>query len=140
MQETILVAGLPGSGKTRLGKRLAEEKGYLLLDDISTLSDDANTFLQQFHTATGLVITDPMFCYGKVRDQATEVIRKVFPTATQTWIFFENDPKQCLLNATRRSEHKPVSLFIDDVSKEYSPPDNATLIPVYRHAPASPLA
>jgi len=45
------------------------------------------------------------------------------------WIYFENNPKQCLVNAKLRD--KPVNNDIKIFSKNYFIPDNCEVLPVY---------
>jgi len=45
------------------------------------------------------------------------------------WIYFENNPKQCLVNAKLRD--KPVTNDIKIFSKDYFIPDNCVVLPVY---------
>ena len=67
MTEAILIAGLPGSGKTYLGKKLSSETGYLFIDDASKTFGasraEALSALQRLKGISGVIIADPLLCY-----------------------------------------------------------------------------
>ena len=58
-----LIIGLPGSGKSFLAKRLGQEEGTIVVDDIAAmeqLPDHANK----------LIVTDVNFCDDSILQQA----------------------------------------------------------------------
>ena len=65
-----LIAGLPGSGKTTLAKRLVGQ-GDILIDDPRSFSNDVLP-----HLGHNLVITDPHLCNSNIRNLAKERLLK----------------------------------------------------------------
>jgi hypothetical protein len=47
-------------------------------------------------------------------------------------VCFENDPDQCLINATERADGRDVTADIRSLSAAYSIPDEAIVQPVYK--------
>jgi predicted kinase len=132
IERIVLVVGLPGSGKSVFARQLAQAQGYIWLDDPSVgLSHEQ--LVQRLRalnaSASGLAISDPLLCYAHNREAAIEVLRACCPQAQLEWVYFENDPEQCLANALARNASQEVRGFIAEASKVYAPPPSA--LPVY---------
>ena len=131
--KTTLVAGLPGSGKTFLLRKMSEA-GAACVDDIRELSE------LPCHPVPWLVIADVNFCRQDVRDAAEFEIARRFGPVDLEWIFFENVPEQCRSNAIGRDDDRDVNADIDALSRIYDIPEGAETIPVHgaRTIDASP--
>lgn len=118
----ILIIGLPGSGKTTYAKTL--------LDSDSVLIDDPKIFSEIVSSlgAKKIVIVDPHLCTSLNREVAKDMLEKLDLVVEE--IYFENNPKQCLINAEKRGT-KNVKADIEYFSKRYFIPANAKVIPVY---------
>jgi hypothetical protein len=65
------------------------------------------------------LISHPVFCEEKVRNKLTsDLIEAGYEV---DYVYFENNPKQCLENAKRRIEKK-VDGYIKYLSSVYNPP------------------
>jgi len=113
-----LIVGLPASGKTTLGATLSCD---VFLDEVTSL-DQIKIPLE---LGKSVVVTDPHLCLKKNQEKA----KVVFNNWPIRWIYFENNPKQCLVNAKLRD--KPVNNDIKIFSKDYFIPDNCEVLPVY---------
>lgn len=120
----IFIVGLPGSGKTRLGKRLQHRMNGYLADDFSLNGDSLSgtdgepriDFLRRKHEAgEHVIVTDSSLCLPTSRDRA----EKLFPGAN--WLFFANDPEACLANVRRRDDGRDVEVDISVLSRLYKP-------------------
>lgn len=132
IERIVLIAGLPGSGKTALARRMAEaDPGVLVLDDPRT-PEDLHAALEE-HPKT-LVVCDPLLCRHGALERAEEVLRKSAPTARIERISFENDPKACLANVARRADGRAVASLVGSLSAEYEPAGDVR--PVF-HAPVA---
>lgn len=120
----VLIAGLPASGKTHYARSL----GGILIDD----PQEGFSEFPDLHDCDLLVVTDPYFCMTLLRSYAEKLMLARYPEADIEWVFFENDPEQCQINARSRP-NKPVSKFIDQLSDNYTVPVGAMTVPVYRH-------
>lgn len=123
----ILIVGLPASGKTFLGRKLALEQNLKLIDDPTYLSEIVSH-------ENGLVICDPKLCRQIDRNCAKDFLKSKFPNAEIEWIFFENDYKACLKNSHLRKEqgdNRSVDRFIWYLSTVYSP-EGSCQIPVWK--------
>lgn len=69
--KAILIGGIPGSGKTTLAKKLLQAED-ILIDDPRYFSKDVLPYLGQ-----NLIITDPHFCFRKIREVVNERLVKV---------------------------------------------------------------
>ena len=125
--KVILIAGLPGSGKSCHALTLARQYGVpttLVLDDPKT-SDEIQEALARPGLET-LIITDPMLCRSDIRDAALVLL----DGHSIEFVYFANDTEQCLRNASGRSS-KEVSGLIRHLSGLYEIPPHAIQIPVY---------
>jgi predicted kinase len=116
------IVGLPGSGKSCLGKEMINEN-TVFLDDISILGIDAVVKNKD----KDLVISDVYLCLDNERTKAVNVINKLIPNCKINWIYFENNPGQCLKNVERRKKDgdvRKVEELIRLLSKDYKPQEN----------------
>ena len=117
-----MIAGLPGSGKTELGKKIAKDTGKTIVDDPESLED-------VLLTDGNIVLTDPFLCETDTRERISLLMKQRFPDIEQETIFFENDPVQANANANRR-ENRNVKGLITYLTKVYEP--DGDTIPVYK--------
>jgi predicted kinase len=99
----VAVAGLPASGKTTY----ALSTGLYLIDDIS--SKDQLLDLQR-----PAIVTSPFFCISDAREEFATYCKSLGHNVD--WVYFENDPKQCLENA--RLRERDVVSSIHNLSKQ----------------------
>ena len=125
----ILVCGLPGSGKTFLGRNLSQEMGFEFIDDIT--KESFPRFHELLSNNQSVIISDPKFTHTKIRNEAIKYLKQ-FEGLTIEWIFFENDPKQCVRNINVRDDGRDVVDFVKSFSRLYKIPDSAKTIPVFR--------
>jgi len=123
--KVILICGLPGSGKTYLGNKLSKETGLEFIDD--DILDKKPRILQ----SNGCIVADPAFIFTKTRKAVTKFLKGI-PNIEWEWLFFENDPEQCLINVDNRNDERRVSSFIKSFSNYYIIPTKRKVIPVYR--------
>lgn len=115
-QATLLI-GLPGSGKTYLGKNLT---GFFI--------DDPKEKPELNHDK--LVIADPNLCMENVRKKAISYLQE--SGYEVSFIYFENDPKQCLKNVENRNDGRKVENTINILTKMYNIPKGITPLKVYQ--------
>jgi len=137
MVNILFIVGLPGSGKSTLAKKINKDNDgkYLIIDDPKNFELDI-----QPHLDRDLIITDPQLCFEKNRKKAEERIKSISPDVEIDWIYFENDPESCLINAEVRNRANQISFkpvknvktFIENFSKYYTIPTDATVVEVYK--------
>lgn len=128
--QVVLIAGLPGSGKSRLAAEYGG-RGFVVVDDIR----DRESLALPLARNADVVVTDPNFCKPAARAAAESWIRTTNPLANVVWIFFSNDPDQCRLNVARRKaqgDAREVEGTIARMASLYAIPADATTIPVWR--------
>lgn len=127
------VAGLPGSGKSHLLYRMSDQYAPLkswVVDDITELGQLPGVHI--VHNISHLMISDPHFCISSTRQLAEKLLMDWYQITPQ-WIFFENDPPQCLLNVRMRNDGRQVHSLIHALSKVYEIPSHAEQVtPVYK--------
>jgi predicted kinase len=144
LAKVILIAGLPGCGKsTYLKSEFSAEPGWKIIDDYqANARDNSKRFdhgreyeAMTSHLLSGgnCAIADIAFCRTSARTEAEETILRSVPGATIEWRFFENDPQQCRTNVILRSRDSVEKelLRIDQLSKSYVPPSGAVVLPVW---------
>lgn len=122
----ILLIGLPGAGKTTLGKQLLlnySDKEALFIDDISKVTNSAIEYLSKINNnIKTIIISDVFFCDKKVLDSAILIINEVFPNCKINKLYFENNKDKCIKNIYLRKEKgdiRKVENLIDILSKKY---------------------
>lgn len=99
-----LLIGLPGSGKSFLGKLISEETGAVLIDDPVSLDPIKALALE----GKDLVIVDPHLCNASVRVKAIDTLKQYGYTDIDVQ-FFENDAEKCLRNIEYRNDGRIIS-------------------------------
>ena len=133
----LFIVGLPGSGKSVLAKKINNDNGgkYHIIDDPKKFDIDIQPYLDR-----DLIITDPSLCFPQNRESAIKYFKDKVPDAKIDWIFFENDPDACLLNARIRNRAlitclkptKDVESFIKNLNSFYTIPEGSNVVSVYR--------
>jgi hypothetical protein len=117
--DITLIIGLPGSGKSYLGRDLCDTTNRPFFDDADTVP-----LLQ----STGFIITHPMMCLITVRTAVVNSLKTHYPDAQHTFLYFENDPHKARENAKRRAD-KPVFGLISYLTRIYTP--EGTPLPIW---------
>jgi RNase adaptor protein for sRNA GlmZ degradation len=130
----ILIAGLPASGKTMYAQSL---EGYLIDDPLSLEEVESEIKkAQEIFNQDTIIITDPHFISSNTRKCCEELLKELYLNCEIKWIFFENDPEQCFMNAFIRQENgddREVCGFIKEGTKKYTIPENAIVLPAWRN-------
>lgn len=122
----IIIVGLPASGKTTHASYLTSQFfGSVLIDDPKNW-DDVLTHVLKGHDL--IVLTDPHLCFACNRDVADRQFKDL--GFNVDWVFFENNPDQCIRNSRKRGTKK-VERDIMWFSKNYTIPHGAEYMPVY---------
>lgn len=143
MAETILIAGLPGSGKTTYLETLQQE-GWLVFDDFKANAyNDSSVFwhsrnyealLMALREGQKCVVVDIDFCKTESRHEADTALREQIPGLNFNWLFFENDFQACQANVRRRASQSIEENLraLDEYHAVYRIPIGAQVIPVWR--------
>jgi hypothetical protein len=140
-ENVILVAGLPGCGKTMHLCEMCRD-GWLIFDDFKAKAfGDSSAFRKsrKFRTLmTALrddlrcAVADIDFCKTESRMEAESVLVAEVPGTKLDWLFFENDRSACEANV--RSRKRP-SIEADlkklhEYSAFYRIPQGANVLPI----------
>lgn len=124
-KQITLLIGLPGSGKTDYISKNFKEGDYTIVDDPRKGSDIPVNFEKH------LIIADCHLCREQSMAGFKEFAATRFPDIPINYIYFENNPEQCLKNAAFRNDGRIVEPTIRHMSKTYKIPEDVTPIPVF---------
>jgi adenylate kinase family enzyme len=146
-----LITGLPGSGKTTFGYRLAVVEGALLIDEMKF---DTEIKVEYIHAVNpehliivdqGAAIAGPQlviqrllkwFPHDTVVADGTKFVGRSLTEQDFNFILFENDPEACLVNLMKRNDSRFPAPTLDMLKaySSYNPSEwpNATIMPVYK--------
>jgi hypothetical protein len=130
MEKTIcFVVGLPGSGKTGYLEQL-QKSGFMAINKPADFDKDILPHL----TGEGQVfaIADHSLCFPSFREKMVVQVRTLFPDVIFRWIYFENDPIQCISNLRAQGGAETQENLVWQVSQGYSIPGNIETKPVAR--------
>jgi hypothetical protein len=141
--EVILIAGLPGSGKTMYMEVLRPE-GWSIFDDFKANAyNDSSIFwnsrnykalLMALREGQKCLVADIDFCKATSRHEAEATLRQQIPDLTLSWLFFENDFHACQANIWRRASRSIEDNLraLHEYRALYQIPIGAHVIPVWR--------
>lgn len=142
MPQIILITGLPCSGKTHYAREINTAKNYTIIDDPFDLEKDVYPIVDEIFTdnieTKGIIITDPNLVYINNRIALELIFFKRYNFKDLEWIFFENDPENCLKNyecRKQKGDFRNVREKILSDSNHYIMPKKTILtkiIPVWR--------
>ena len=140
-EQLLLVAGLPGCGKTGYLRRL-ETEGWRIFDDFkANARQDSSHFaasrhydslIQDLRDGRRCVVADIDFCRESARAEAEHVLRRALPDVVFAWQFFENHPERCAFNIRRRNRHSIEADLrkLEEFASVYSVPEGVETMPI----------
>jgi len=141
VKKFTMIIGTPGCGKSFLAnKLLLKNPNQVLLDDISRLLRVTHCGLRyfevvaQFPEYNEFILSDPAFCEDSFRVRVMKELKEVFgeDEVVFDFIYFENDPDQCLQNVELRNDGRKVRKYIERLSKTYNIPEGVIPIKVWK--------
>lgn len=133
MYNITFVIGLPASGKSYYCRELSEMTGGVVFDDFSLHKDGYINMFKE-HRYSNLIINDPYLCFVdevRIKSKIVELLEIEELDCEFKFIYFTNEPEQCLINARSRSD-KIVTNFIKECSRVYEPEGKMNIVSVYK--------
>jgi len=143
-KQVVLLAGLPGSGKTAYLCQMFR-LGWLAFDDFKAQAfEDCSRFdsslkflplIVAVRAGLRCVLADVDFCKTESREEAVGLLAATIPGVHTSWLFFENEPTACEANVRIRNNpsiERELQL-IRDYSACYRIPQGADVLPVVRN-------
>jgi hypothetical protein len=141
MERTIVfVVGLPGSGKSSYLEQL-QKSGFITINNPDDFDRDILPVLNE--QTQVIAIADYNLCFPSYREKMVVKIRSIVADVVFRWIYFENDPIQCLSNlraSSSRIGDDTRENFVWQVSQGYSIPANVEAKPVSKSENATKIA
>ncbi|HWE36609.1 MAG TPA: AAA family ATPase [Isosphaeraceae bacterium] len=144
MSKLTIIAGLPGSGKSHLVRELHESTSGSRVEDYMKESKDNSSrmvhsqhfekLIEDLSKGLDCVIADIVFCEAARREEIESAVKEKVRDVEIEWVYFENDPVACAVNATRRNMEKLIKQIqrIDELSKKYDVPKDIGIKPVFK--------
>ena len=127
----ILIAGMPGSGKSYLAGNLAHgRQGWHVADDPMSVSE----LVDVPQGTQVLVACHPDFCLPNARAHVQAVLANAFGAIDVEWMFLANEPDACMANIRARNDGRRVDGYVRYLSNIYVVPQGYEAIPVSRSA------
>lgn len=125
MKYTItLLVGLPGSGKSHYIANSSTPYTHII--------DDPRSKSELPEKLEGdMIIADCHLCREKTRETLNNIIAEMYPDASTHYVFFENNPKQCLKNVAYRNDGRVVEPTINNYSRVYNIPEGSEVVAVF---------
>ena len=137
----MLVAGLPGSGKSTWCRGVAARTGAVLIDDFKSDAPDLvfrnalklPRLARAVAAGRSCIVADIDFTRTDARTDAVGWLASQFPHIEPLWVFFTNDPERCRANVLAdTSRNTPARLReIESRAQIYKIPSNARVLPVW---------
>lgn len=132
INKLIWIHGLPGSGKTHLSNNLNKNNDFVILDDITNMSD----ITKEVNKRSNIILSSPYFeeySHTGYYERLRSILKDSDYQVEEIW--FENNPEKCIKNLKNRTDHKIDSItIIPEIgwfSKRYKIPSSAKVIPVW---------
>jgi uridine kinase len=136
----IVIIGLAASGKSHYAKELNKSFCGVIVDD-NLIDNNKDIIINLIEDGRDFIYTDAMLCNPTVFNLFKTFIDSVKDEQgieEIEYIYFENDPEQCLINAASPTrQYKKVENFIRQISKEYIIPEGVIPLKVYRASEAT---
>lgn len=117
------IVGLPGSGKTTLGNKWADEFKLQFIDDPKTSKENRREeVLALVRGGNSFILSDIFLCDPQVRSRFEATVKEIDPGAAVHYFFFENNTTKCLANVAARNDGRNVEPSIKRLSNIYTIP------------------
>lgn len=119
----IFVIGLPASGKTTFVYN-TKLNSDLFVDDPTDIRQVFEVCDKARNKNVNVYIADPKFCVCNILRSAIETLKDKYSDADLEFVYFDNNPQQCVVNAKNRMHSQPekkVENFIWQLSELYRP-------------------
>lgn len=119
----IFVVGLPASGKTHYVQSIKNALD-MFIDDPSDITNVFNICDEAKAKKVNVYIADPKLCVCNILRSAVDMVKERYTDAELEFVYFDNNPIQCQINASLRLQEEPgkkVSNFINQLSSVYKP-------------------
>jgi hypothetical protein len=132
---TVLLIGLPCSGKSTFAQKLNNHNIYEIIDDFNEPLTIKEKLEISAKNQTNLIICDINFCIFEIREKAKNLLWKCGYTKI-TELYFENNVDKCLNNLIYRNglgDSRAVQNAINLYSQHYSIPEDALVLKIWQN-------
>jgi len=125
VKKVILIVGLPGSGKSKLGNQLVEDiEDSVFYDEITEHPEEQESVKKACDEYETLILSSPFLCTECGRENIKKFFKEINRKVKLEWKYFDYDVKTCV-------ENKPMSKRkIFEIAQCYTIPNRTKKIKV----------
>ena len=131
VEKVILIVGMPGSGKTKLGNQLIEEIEDSVFFDSVTNNTEMEHISNACTSYKTVIMASPYLCIDSSRERAAKFFKQINKKVKIIWKFFDYDVQACVKN------HPEIKRKIFEVAEHYTIPPRTKKLKVELYDRAS---
>lgn len=99
LEKAIIIVGLPGSGKSKLGNQLIEEvEDSVFYDEVMDNPEEQESLRKACDEYSTIILSSPFLCVAEARENAKNFFKAINKKVKLEWKYFDYNLKACIEN------------------------------------------